>query len=135
MIIVVDTNVLVSATYWKGESLKVLRLADEGRIKLVISQELIEEYNKVINSDEASEKIEKRRLVAEKAIIKTVNEAILVQPQEKIKLVSEDPDDDKVIECAAGKADFIITQDKHLLKMKSYKKIMIVTPQEFLREL
>lgn len=133
MKIVVDTNVLVSATYWKGNSLKVLRLADEGKVKLVISQELIEEYNKVINSEEISEKIEKRRLVAEKAIIKTVNESIRVEPQERVKIV-EDPDDDKVIECAvAGDVDCIVSRDNHLLKLKRYKHIRIVTPEEFLK--
>ncbi|MBI2671412.1 putative toxin-antitoxin system toxin component, PIN family, partial [Candidatus Woesearchaeota archaeon] len=43
-------------------------------------------------------------------------------------------DDNKIIECAIdGNSDCIITKDKHLLKLKEYKGIKIITPEEFLK--
>lgn len=134
--IVVDTNVMVSATYWRGDSNRVIRLADEGKITVVISKEIIEEYNQAIKSDEIAEKIEKKNLVAEQTMTKVINESLIVEPKDKILVVKDDLDDNKFIECAVeGKADFIISRDKHLLKLKSYKNIKIIKPEDFCKML
>ena len=64
-----------------------------------------------------------------------VSLATIVKPGEKIDMVKEDPDDNIVLECAkAGKVDFIITQDNHLLKLKIFENMPIITPEEFLRK-
>jgi predicted nucleic acid-binding protein len=58
----------------------------------------------------------------------------IIKPKTRLSIVKEDHDDNKIIECAVtGKADYIITKDKHLLKIKNYKGIKIITPREFLR--
>ena len=58
---------------------------------------------------------------------------MLIEPEEKINIVKDDPDDNKFIEAAvAGKADHIVTQDAHLLKIKEYRGIKIITPREFI---
>ena len=52
----------------------------------------------------------------------------------RIHAVRDDPDDDKFIECAVEcSAGFIISGDKHLLKMKKYKGIAIVNAATFLK--
>ena len=62
------------------------------------------------------------------------NNSILVRPLKRIKIVKDDSDDDKFIEVAVeGDANFIVTQDKHLLKIKNYQGIKIITPEEFLK--
>ena len=43
--VVLDTNVLISGTFWKGDSFKVLKLIDEKKIWNYISKEIIEEYS------------------------------------------------------------------------------------------
>lgn len=50
-----------------------------------------------------------------------------------VNLILADPDDDKIIVCVleAG-ADYIITGDPHLLTLKEYRGIRIVTPRAFL---
>ena len=59
--------------------------------------------------------------------------SIIVHPKSKFNVVKDDPDDDKIIEAAVeGKAEYIITQDNHLLKLKEFKGIKIVTPKDFL---
>ena len=66
--------------------------------------------------------------------MKLLQKALFVQPSEQLKIVKEDPDDDKFIEAAiAGRADLIISRDNHLLKLQRYKNIKIITPEEFLR--
>jgi hypothetical protein len=124
----------VSATYWKGGSNKIIMLVDEGKITLLMSREIVEEYNDVIKSDEVAEKIEKKSLVAQETIIKVINECVIIEPKEKLSVVKEDPDDDKFLECAVeGDAEYLVSNDKHLLKLKKYKKIRVVKPEEFLK--
>jgi len=51
----------------------------------------------------------------------------------KINAVKADPDDNKIIECAAcSNADYIVSGDRHLLDLKEYKSIKIVTPRNML---
>jgi hypothetical protein len=57
-------------------------------------------------------------------------------PKEKIAIIRDDPADNKVLECAiAAGAKFIITGDKHLLKLKKFKGISIITAKEFLQKM
>ncbi len=64
----------------------------------------------------------------------TLKKSEIVVPSRKISVVKDDPDDNKFIEAAVeGKADCIVTQDKHLLKLKEFRKIKIITPDEFIK--
>ncbi len=53
----------------------------------------------------------------------------------KLRIIGDDPDDDKYLECAEKcLADYIITNDRHLLKLKSFQRTEIVRPVEFFRK-
>lgn len=57
----------------------------------------------------------------------------IVYPKNKLDIVKKDPSDNKVIECAIeAEASFVVSGDKHLLEIKEYKGIKIVSPREFL---
>ena len=59
--------------------------------------------------------------------------ALLVIPQETIQAIREDPDDNVVLECAvAGGADYVVTGDVHLLKLRQFRGIEILSPASFL---
>ena len=61
-----------------------------------------------------------------------VRNSIIVEPKEKIDIVKDDSKDNIFIETAvAGNADYIVTQDNHLLKLKEFGGIKILTPEEF----
>ena len=61
-----------------------------------------------------------------------VRNSIIVEPREKINIVKDDPKDDIFIETAvAGNVDYIVSQDNHLLKLKEFRGIKIITPEEF----
>jgi predicted nucleic acid-binding protein len=58
---------------------------------------------------------------------------LLIQGEETIKVIIEDPSDNKYMSCAlSAKADFIISGDVHLLKLGEYRGIQIVTAAQFL---
>ena len=131
--VVFDSNILVSATFWTGDSFTVLNQADKGVIKNFLSKEIEEEYRRVITSEEIIEKQERLRLNMQEIVERVIITSMIVIPKRKITAVKDDPDDDKIIECAVeGKVDYIITQDNHLLKLKDFEGIRIVTPKEFL---
>lgn len=134
MKVVLDINVLISAAFWDGDSSKIFNLIESNDIKLIMSLEILNEYSEVLNSDEIQQKIKNKNLEIRRTIEKIVSISTMVQPLEKVNVVIDDSDDNKIIECAvAGNVDYIITNDKHLLKLKEYLDIKIVTPLEFLK--
>ena len=134
MRVVLDTNVLVSGTFWRGASSKILEMADKRLLEMVLSKELIEEYYQVISREEIMDKIEDKNLILNKSVSKLIKDAIIVEPLEKLNIVDEDMDDNRILECAVeGSAEFVITRDNHLLKLKEFREIKIITPDEFLR--
>ncbi|MEK6937574.1 MAG: putative toxin-antitoxin system toxin component, PIN family [Nanoarchaeota archaeon] len=135
MRITVDTNVLVSATFWNGDSNKIIEKVERKEIELVLSKDIIKEFSEVWNYKEIQDKIKNKNLEMKRTVAKVITLSIIVEPVEKICVIKDDPDDDKFIECAkAGNVDFIISNDSHLLKLKEFEGIKIVSPSEFLKE-
>ena len=133
MRITLDTNILVSATFWKGNSYKILELIDKKIYTCIVSQAIIEEYRKVLEYGEIIDKINKKSLRTNELTGKILINAVLVDPKEKLDVVKEDFADNKILECALeGKSQYVITNDAHLLNIKEFREIKIVTPEKFL---
>jgi len=134
MKVTLDTNVLLSATLWTGSSARIFDFIQQGEIELVLSDEIIDEYANVMYYDEIQDKIKKHNLELMIVIEDLVAFSTIVNPTRKINVVLEDPTDDKFLECAVeGESDYIITKDKHLLKLKEFEGIKIITPDAFLK--
>lgn len=68
-----------------------------------------------------------------RTVEKIVSLSTIVEPKEKLSVIIEDPSDNKILECAVeGNANCILTKDKHLLKLKEFNGIKILTPEDFL---
>jgi uncharacterized protein len=133
MRIVVDTNILISGTYWTGNSYKILKKVDEKEIELCISKEIVEEYHETLKSDYITDKVIRKSLSTNEVAIKIINNAVFIVPSSKINEIKEDPDDNMILECAVeGKAEIIVSQDRHLLNLKEFQGIKIFTPEDFL---
>lgn len=129
-----DTNVLVSAPFWNGDSAKIIDKVENKELILVLSEKILGGYNKVLEYKEIKEKIRNKDLEMKKAMFRIGVISQIVEVKSKIEAVKEDPDDNKIIECAVdGGSEFIISKDKHLLKLKEYKGIKILSPEEFLK--
>ena len=135
MKVTVDTNTLISATFWHGDSEKIIIKAEDKKIELILSRDIINEYSDVLGYDEIKDKIKNKKLEMRYSVGKIISISKIVEPLEKLDVVKEDPDDNKILECAKeGKVDYIVTQDKHLLKLKSFEGIEILNPCEFLKK-
>ena len=134
MRVTLDTNVLVSGTFWNGNSFRILDGIDKKRFENVISKDIIVEYNEAVNSDEITDKVKNKGLVVNKVVHKVIQNSNVVVPTKKVDVIKDDPDDNRILECAKeGKVDYIVTQDKHLLRLREFEEIPIITPEEFLK--
>jgi len=131
MRVTLDTNVLVSAFISKrGHSADVLDLIvtfDE--ITLVLSNAILEEFMDVMNRKEVAARFDysKTDITRFEASIRGV------AVRSSLKAVREDPDDDVVVNTAIdGRADYIVSGDRHLRELKRFQGVRIVSPRAFL---
>ena len=130
--VVADTNVYVSALEFGGTPERFLRLAEAGGFRLAISDAIMTEMAKVLRSDKfrwPEEEIGK----AQRQIARFTEH---VQPTETLHVITADPPDNRILECAAAaQADYIVSGDKHLLRVKQYGHAPIVKVAVFMRQL
>ena len=130
--LVLDTNILISALGWKGKPNEIFRKVLDEEFELIISRKQIEELKEVMNYPKFSFAEEQKS----RFITLLLNVAKVVEISNKLKVIKEDPDDDVILETAVeNNADFIISGDDHLLKLKEYSNIKIVTANEFLLQI
>jgi putative PIN family toxin of toxin-antitoxin system len=126
--VVADTNIFISALMFGGLPGIFLDLALVKSFQLMTSPVLL---------DELDEKLRGKFEVSPKdaALIRLRLEAsaLVVTPAFSLVVIKDDPDDDRVLECAvAGKADYVVSGDRHLLKLDAYEGIPIMTARQFM---
>lgn len=133
MKIVLDTNTLVSAIGWKGPAARILRACRSGQFSLITSPQLLEELTRVLTYP-------KLQIVAQHPDLPVILQWLhapeqVVYPRRAIHIVSVDEPDNRVLEVAVeGKADGVISGDKHLLGLKVFEGIPILAPAAFCRK-
>jgi len=127
--VVLDTNVLISGIFFSGPPARILQAWREARFELLLSRPILEEYQRV--TDVLNRKFPS--VDASKIIRLIAIHSRMIDTEGVSIVVSQDPDDDKFIECAiAGQADVIVSGDKHLLEIEEFEDIQILAPREFL---
>jgi uncharacterized protein len=132
---VLDANVVISALIQpKGPLGRILTSLIEGStFELVVSPAILAEIRSSLSYPKVRKYI---KTSAEDLDLWIASLELIAQPVEgnlRIHAVGSDPDDNKYIEAAVeGLAQFIVTGDKHLLSLKAYESIRIVTPRVFL---
>ncbi len=131
MRVVLDTNVIVSA-YLGGVLEGIIVAWKSGKFTLVVSKEIVDEYLDVLRRPRF--KIKQAEVDDFAALL--LDQADFVIPLETLTVVQNDPDDDKFLEAAIeGKANLIVSGDRHLFEIKLFREIPIVTPREFINML
>lgn len=130
--IFLDTNVLLSALIKKGKPRTLLLEIIRGKHELILSKEILEEFAK----NASHPKI--RRYVDEQDVARFLRDigtaAKIVTIKSKFNVVQEDPSDDIILRTSYdGKANYIVSGDKHLLALGKYGRIKIVGINEMLR--
>jgi uncharacterized protein len=128
---VFDINVLVSSLIVKGKPRELWQKAKDNEFAFVYSKEILSDLARVLKR----QKFEKYLASADIRLF--LNDirvtGILVPLKSKFSVVAEDPDDDIIIRTAYdAKADFVVSGDRHLLTLKEFKGIRIVTVDQML---
>jgi uncharacterized protein len=128
--VTLDTNILISALGWNGNPRRILEKITRGEIELFISHEQFNEFLRVLNYERlgftTEEKNKYKTLISELATF--------VKTPIKLGVIKSDPSDNRILECAMiASVDYIVTGDKsHILPLKKFGRIKIVTATEFL---
>jgi uncharacterized protein len=128
--IVLDTNVLVSGIFWQGIPYEILEYWMYGKYQMLISDAILNEYKEILYriSNNKSDHL------VSSWILFIIENGILIDVKKNFQF-STDPDDNKFIDCAvSGNAEFIISGDSHLLKLKTIYNISIVKPLDFIKK-
>lgn len=127
--VVLDSNVLISALHFGGKPEELLLLANQGEIELIVSPFILDETARILK-----EKLgwREKEIQAALGLIREV--ATIIDPKLKLNIIPEDESDNLILACAVeAKADFLVTGDKrHMLPLKRYQEIQILTPRDFL---
>lgn len=132
MDVVFDVNVLVSALIIKGKPKELWLKSVRKEFNLICSREIVTELMSVIGRQKIRRYTETRDVVD---FLEALNAtARFVRVKSRIKAVREDPEDEAVLATACdGKADYIVSGDKHLLELKKFRGIKIITVDQALR--
>lgn len=130
--VVFDTNILVSAWLWEGNESKLIESVEEGIIHGYSSEQLIEELCRTLRyprfdlSQDEVASIRGYYLLLFK----------IVRPKQTISIILEDPEDNRVLECALeAEADYVVSGDHHLLGFGEFRGMKIVKAAELLKVL
>jgi uncharacterized protein len=132
MRVVLDTNVLVSAALIAGgQEARILRAWRAGTFDLVVSPAILEEIGRVLTEA----RIRRRRWMTDDEVAMLLEglaqESVLVPGGARIQ-VSRDPTDDKFLAAAIeGRADYVVTGDRDLLDLETYRGVRMIRPGLF----
>ncbi|MEW6482477.1 MAG: putative toxin-antitoxin system toxin component, PIN family [bacterium] len=130
MIVVLDTNIYISGTFWLGISKRIIRKAKERGFVVVVSEEMLDELKDVLTRKDKDFKLSNEE--AGKIIKDITSYAKIVKPSQKVT-VCRDKKDNMVIECAiAGRARYIISGDYDLKALGKYNEIEMIDAYRFL---
>jgi len=131
MRVVLDTSVLVSFLLTRGRVISaIIKQWETGRLEVIVSPQLIAELRRVAEDERLATRL---RPGALEVLLRALTEnAEVVAGELELPGVTEYPDDDMVVACAVeGNVAYIITRDQHLLRMGTYRDIVVVSPEEF----
>ncbi len=136
MRIVLDTNVLVSAFISKrGQPARLLDiLLTFPEIQLVESAPILDEFRDVLSRKKVKERFHYSARDIDSFVRAVQNVSVVVNIKSNFKVVADDPKDDVVVNTAHdGRADYIVSGDRHLHGLGGFKGIKIVSPNQMMK--
>jgi putative PIN family toxin of toxin-antitoxin system len=126
--LVLDTNTALSGLLWGGTPGRLIDAAEAGQVELASSAALLAELQGVLSREKFAKQLAKRGITVADVFDGYAAMVTLVAPAVIAPTITRDPADDQVLAAAlAARADLIVSGDAHLLDLKSFKGIEIVT--------
>jgi len=130
MRIVLDTNVFISGIFFTGPPYQILKAWRDGKVQFLVSPSILDEYQRIgVELALQFRDVDLRPF----GDLLTIQAEIVLAPTLP-QIIHDDPSDDKFPEAAvAGNASYIISGDKHLLKLSEFQGIQILKPKDFVQ--
>ena len=131
--VVIDTNCILQIISRKSPYRKIWQAFLDGKYQLCVSNEILDEYQEILEQ-------QINTTIAENVILLILNKVnvVFVDPHFRMGLITEDPDDNKFVDCAfASNAEYLVSEDNHfnVLKDTPFRQIRIVSMDEFMKQL
>lgn len=131
---VLDTNVVASRLLWGGVPRQLLQAARDQQLQLYTSTLLLLELTDILGRAKFARKIAAAQLSVDQLVERYSLLVTVVHPAVIAPTILNDPDDDQVLACAlAASAELIVSGDRHLLDIKAFREIRIVTAAQTAR--
>jgi uncharacterized protein len=130
MKVVIDTNVLLVCISPRSKTNAIIEAIEKGALSMCITQDILYEYEEIFETN--SGYIGQLLL---QDLINYMPNLIFLNTYFKWNLITQDPDDNKFVDCAvAVGAEFIITEDSHfgVLKQIEFPKVQVISALEFI---
>jgi len=129
--IVLDTNVLISALIKPGKPRTPLFEIAKGKCQLVLSKQILDEFVRTVADPKISRYVDEGDIIRYLKVIGSA--AAIVRIRSRFRVIKQDPSDDIILRTAYdGKARYVVTGDEHLLSLKEYRRVKILTVGEVL---
>jgi uncharacterized protein len=134
MRLVFDTNIIISAAFWGGNARQALEIAQSDHV-LCFTDDTLAELERVLRYPKFAERLKNFDFTITEFIERLTERALIMPVSAKvIDIIKADPDDNKFLSCARdAQADVIVSGDKHLLELKTFEDIKIITAQELIQ--
>lgn len=127
--VTIDSSVYIRALHLGGPAALLIGHARAGNIRIDISDPILSETMRVLR-----DKFEWSGDMLHDARGKLASITNHVIPTEALSIIQEDPDDNRILECAAAaKSDFIVSEDKDLLRLGQFENARIVSIRDFVK--
>lgn len=132
---VLDTNAIVSATLFEsGPSGRIWQAAHDRRFTLITSEWIIGEVVRALNRDRIQRKYQVRARDVARVRTYLERQVLMTPLTREVHGVASHPEDDLILATAdSADADYLVTGDRQLQGLKTYKRVKIVSPREFLQ--
>jgi hypothetical protein len=119
---------------WGGSPAKIIKAAEDGRIVILVSAEIVKEISRTLAYPRLRRIYEGAGVSRQELMETVLRIGKFVEVAKSVNIIREDPADNKFLECAlAGEADYLVSGDKHVLKIGAYKRTEILVVNVFLR--
>jgi len=129
---VIDTSVFVSGLIKSPSCRKIINALEKDKFLLVISPKILSELLDVISRPKFHNIINRETASRLTETIKA--QSLLVNPPFELNIISQDSDDNCFLEAAVtAKTNCIVSLDNHLLSLKRFREIPIISPDDFIK--